>query len=71
MMFTRCTCDDCGETVLINTLASGSCGNKHIASISYCTCYDREANPEKKIQGLVRFEREIKPQRHLAAVTKD
>lgn len=51
-------CNDCGERVFINLLASGSMGNKYIPSISYCTCKDRDTNKDKKIAGLVEYKRE-------------
>lgn len=57
----NCICEDCGQTVLLNTLASGSSGNKYVPSISWCTCSDRDTNPDKKISGLVVYKSEKIP----------
>lgn len=50
-------CNDCGEKVFVNTLASGTMGNKYIPSVSYCTCSDRDTNKDKKIAGLVEYKK--------------
>lgn len=50
-------CLDCNEIVLINTLASGFEGNQYMPSISWCTCCDRDTNPDKIIKGKVIYKK--------------
>ena len=48
------TCNDCGGSILFNSLASGSISQ--IPSESYCKCIDRNTHEGKKIENVVYHE---------------